>query len=300
MQIYSYQACLDTSLRVNWRIDDLLGGREFNPEKNWLPPRLSAAAQVHWLNERDKRKLTHVEMGSYAHLFGYVEEFIAPKMVKLAGEHEPNQPVAFQALTNFAAEEVKHMTLFHRLRDKVNQTLSTELELLDGEKEVAHFVLGKNEGAVLLLIDSIEWFTQYHYLNAIHSDENLDELTKRIFQAHWVEESQHAKMDHNEAIYAFSKMDPNKKEEAVSDLIELVGAVDGLLQKQSAYDVANLSRYIGRIFNETERENLYREILKTKRWVFIESGVTHPNFVELFNYVTTPEQRERVSRALAA
>lgn len=300
MKTYSYQDCLETSHRVNWRIEELLGGQDFDSSKTWLPQKLSGADGVSWLNSEEKRKLTHVEMGSYAHLFGYVEEFIAPKMTKLATEHEPEQAEAFQALTNFAAEEVKHMTLFHRLRDQVNGTLGTKLELLDGEKEVAHFVLGKNEGAVLLLIACIEWFTQYHFLSAIKDDGDLDPLTKRIFRAHWLEESQHAKMDHNEAIRAFSKMKPEEKEAAVTDLIELVQAVDGLLQKQSAFDVENFSRYLGRIFTQEEKDELYTEILKTKRWVFIESGLTHPNFVELYTYVTTPDQRERVGKALAA
>lgn len=300
MKTYSYQDCLDTSHRVNWRIEDLLGGRQFDPNKYWLPEKLTGAPNVPFLSPEERRKLTHIEMGSYAHLFGYVEEFIAPKMVHLAGVHEPTEPVAFQALTNFAAEEVKHMTLFRRVRDQVNRTLGTELKLLDGEKEVAHFVLGKNEGAVLLLIACIEWFTQYHYLSAIRDDGDLDGLTRRIFKAHWVEESQHAKMDHNEALLAFSKMTPEERDRAVDDLIELVGAVDGLLQKQSEYDVGNFSRYLGRIFHDEERQVLYREILKSKRWVFIESGVTHPNFVELFAGVTTPEQQERVGKALAA
>jgi para-aminobenzoate N-oxygenase AurF len=300
MKTYSYQDCLNTAYRVNWRIDELVGGKNFDLSKNWLPSRLSAATSVSCLNEAEKRKLSHVEMGSYAHLFGYVEEFIAPKMVKLANEHEPVQPVAFQALTNFASEEVKHMTLFHRLRQMVNETLGTELRLLDGERDVAHFVLGKNEGAVLLLIASIEWFTQHHYLAAIKADDNLDPLTKEIFRAHWVEESQHAKMDHNEALQAFTKMTEEEKDLAVSDLIVLVKAVDGLLQKQSGYDVENLSRYLGRIFSENEKQELYQEILRTKRWVFNESGVTHPNFVELFEYVTTPSQRQRVGKALAA
>lgn len=300
MKTYSYQDCLNTSHRVNWRIEEVLGGREFDLHKAWLPDKLSAASAVTFLNPEEKLKLTQIEMGSYAHLFGYVEEFIAPKMTHLATEHEPTQAVAFQALTNFAAEEVKHMTLFRRVRDKVSRTLGISLNLLDGEKEVAHFVLGKNEGAVLLLIACIEWFTQYHYLSAFKDGGSLDELTKGIFRAHWLEESQHAKMDHNEAIQAFSKMNETEKEQAVTDLIELVGAVDGLLQKQSAYDVENLSRYLGRIFSGSEKAELYREILKTKRWVFIESGVTHPNFVELFTGVTTPAQQERVGRALAA
>ena len=32
---------------------------------------------------------------------------------------------------------------------------------------------------------------------------------------------------------------------------------------------------------------------------FIESGVTHPNFQELFGAVTTPAQQKKVQKALA-
>ena len=55
-------------------------------------------------------------MGAYAHLFGYVEEFIAPTMVTLARDFAIDNRPAFDALTNFAAEEVKHMHLFRELR----------------------------------------------------------------------------------------------------------------------------------------------------------------------------------------
>ena len=51
-------------------------------------------------------------MGAYAHLFGFVEEFIAPKMERLALDFEVDQRDGFDALANFASEEVKHMHLF--------------------------------------------------------------------------------------------------------------------------------------------------------------------------------------------
>jgi hypothetical protein len=39
-------------------------------------------------------------------------------------------------------------------------------------------------------------------------------------------------------------------------------------------------------------------VLAAKRYTFIESGVTHPNFVELFGMVTTPAQQQKVQQAL--
>ena len=37
---------------------------------------------------------------------------------------------------------------------------------------------------------------QLHYVDAFRDDGDLDELTKRVFKAHWLEESQHAQLDH--------------------------------------------------------------------------------------------------------
>ncbi len=103
-----------------------------------------------------------------------------------------------------------------------------------------------------------------------------------------------------EAVRAFDTMSVEDRELAVSDLIDLVAAVDGLLQKQTEYDIGNLERYLGRTFTAEERTEIYQAELKVKRWVFIYSGVTHPRFEELFVRVTTPDQQQRVQLALAA
>src|SRR5262245_21206104 len=166
MTRYSYANCLRNAYKANWKIEDVLGERRFDPDKRWLPQSLSGAAAVTCLDERERRELTHVELAAYAHLFGYVEEFIAPKVASLALDFEIDQRVAFDALTNFAAEEVKHMNLFRALRERVDQQLGFELGRLGDEAGTARFVLGKSGGAVLLLTAAIEWLTQRHYLDA--------------------------------------------------------------------------------------------------------------------------------------
>ncbi|MGH7388107.1 MAG: diiron oxygenase [Candidatus Rokuibacteriota bacterium] len=298
MASYSYADCLEKSYRVNWRIGDVVDGRRFDGASRWLPARLSGAGAVAGLTAEEKVKLTHVEMGAYAHLFGFVEHFIAPKVVSLARDFELVNREAFDALTNFAAEEVKHMTLFRQIRGRVDEALGFPLALLPDAEGVARAVLGKQTGAVLLLTAAIEWFTQLHYLTCFKDDQGLDAFTRHIFKAHWLEESQHARMDHLETLRAFASMSEADKDRAVDDLIGLVGAVDGLLQQQSAYDVENFGRYLGRALGKTEEREVYASVLSAKRYTFIESGVTHPNFQELFGMVTTPEQQQRVQKAL--
>jgi P-aminobenzoate N-oxygenase AurF len=298
MSTYSFAKCLENAYKVNWKIDDVVGGKRFDAARRWLPETLSGASGLASLDAELRRRLTHVEMAAYAHLFGYVEEFIAPKVAGLAKGYAIDQRVAFDALTNFAAEEVKHMNLFRRVRDEINETMGFDLALLGGQAETARFVLSKSTGAVLLLTACIEWFTQRHYVDAFQDDGPLDPLTKEIFRAHWLEESQHARMDHIETVRAFAAMTDEERERAVEELIELVAAVDGLLQTQTDCDVANLETYLARALEPAEREQVRDEVLRAKRWTFIESGVTHPRFQELLVEVTTPAQRERIGAAL--
>jgi P-aminobenzoate N-oxygenase AurF len=298
MATYSYSACLETAHKINWRIADVLGERRFDPARRWMPHALSAAPGLGFLSEHEKRALTQVELAAYAHLFGYVEEFIAPTVGTLARELAFTDRAAFDALTHFAAEEVKHMTLFRAVRDRVNRQLGFELALLDRETETARFVIAKNRGAVLLLTAAIEWMTQRHYVDSIKDDAGLDGLTQRIFEAHWLEESQHAKLDHLETLRAFAAMTASEKDAAVRDLIELVAAVHGLLEQQVEHDIANLARVLGRAFDAHQQDELRRAIVQAKRWTFLLSGVTHPRFEELLVEVTTPEQRERIGAAL--
>ncbi len=299
MATYSYTDCLQNSYRVNWKIGDVLDGRRFDLSRRWLPTQLSGADAIASLSPEEKTKLSHVEMGAYAHLFGYVEEFIAPKMGALARDFEIDHRDAFDALTNFAAEEVKHMNLFREVRNRVDDTLGFPLALVSGQKDVARAVLSKQTGAVLLLTAAIEWFTQLHYLSCFKDNDALDPFTRQIFKCHWLEESQHARMDHLETLRAFSGIGPERRDAAVADLIELVGAVDGLLQQQAGLDVENLQRYLDRGLSPSTLQEVYAAVLDAKRYTFIASGVAHPNFQELFGAVTTGAQQENVQKALA-
>ena len=299
MPTYSHANALRNAYKANWKIEDVLGQRRFDPTKRWLPVSLSAVASVDWLDERERRALNQVELAAYAHLFGYVEEFIAPKVSALAHDYAIDQRVAFDALTNFAAEEVKHMNLFRAIRERVDGQLGFELERLADEKGTARFVLSKSGGAVLLFTAALEWLTQRHYLEAFRDDGQLDPFTKDIFKAHWSEEAQHAQLDHLETLRAFAPMTDAERDRAVDEVIELMAAVDGLLAKQSEHDVANLSALLRRTFTASQTAALKAAVLSAKRRTFLVSGVTHPRFQELFLEVTTPAQRARVDAALA-
>jgi hypothetical protein len=57
-----------------------------------------------------------------------------------------------------------------------------------------------------------------------------------VFFYHWKEEAQHAFLDSLEWPRVDQKMTADERDKAIEELIDLVGAVDGILQKQSESD----------------------------------------------------------------
>ena len=96
-----------------------------------------------------------------------------------------------------------------------------------------------------------------------------------------------------------SKRTPEERDRAVDELIGLVGAVDGILQVQSAEDVNYFLINCNRPFSDGEIRRLKEGVLKAYRWQYIFSVVEHPRFQKLYNELTTEHQRQRVSNALA-
>jgi hypothetical protein len=164
--------------------------------------------------------------------------------------------------------------------------------------EVAAAVLEKSTWAVMTLIYEIELFTQEHYKKSIEPDENLSDLYKDIFLYHWKEEAHHAYLDGLEWPREDNKLTPSERDNAVDEVIELVGEVDGILQEQSGFDAEYFLQTCDRSFEEQEISQIRTSLLQAYRWQYIFSGVEHPRFQKLFGDLTTEAQRQRVSRAL--
>jgi len=159
-------------------------------------------------------------------------------------------------------------------------------------------VLSKSTWAVLALTCHIELFTQAHYRQSIDPDAELSELWKDVFLFHWKEESQHAIMDELEWQRADAKLTPPQRDAAVTDLIDLVAAVDGILQMQAAADVDYFLRVCGRTFDKKQVQQLRDTMLKAYRWQYIASGVQDERFQKLLGGMITEAQMKRIGAAL--
>ena len=294
-----YAKCIEVSKHIRWDIDrDVIRGRDFDFSRKFLPDSISRLERLAFLSDREKRLLSQIQGRTYANMFGLVERFINAKVLEISRDHWLGDQTALEALVRFSDEELKHQELFRRLEYMIGSRMPAGYRFLPQPDEVASVVLGKSTWAVLALTCHIELFTQAHYRQSIEPDENLSELFKDVFLFHWREESQHAIMDELEWERENAKLTAEMRDGAVNDLIELVAAVDGMLQAQAGADSEYFAAICGRTLTPDENERVRAGVLSAYRWQYIVSGVQEPRFGEILARLITPEQGRRIAEAL--
>jgi len=295
-----YAKCVEVSKRIRWDIErDVIRGRKFDVSKKYLPDGLSMAPSLDFLGKDEKRLVSQIQGRTYANIFGLVERYIGPKILEISKDHWLGDQVALEALVRFTDEELKHQELFRRIEAMLAPAMPAGYTFLPEPNAVASAVLSKCTWAVLALTCDIELFTQAHYRESIDRDAELSELWKDVFLFHWKEESQHAILDELEWQRENAKLTSEQRDRAVTDLIDLVAAVDGILQVQAKADTDYFLRVCGRPFDKAQVQKLGDTMLKAYRWQYIGSGVQDERFQKILGGMITEAQMQRIGAGLA-
>lgn len=294
-----YAKCIEVSKRIRWDIDrDVIRGRRFDFSRKFLPDGISKVNELGFLGAGERRLLSQIQGRTYANMFGLVERFIGAKILEVSREHWLGDQVKLEALVRFTDEELKHQELFRRIERLAAEGMPAGYGFLPQPNDVASVVLGKSTWAVLALTCNIELFTQAHYRSSIEPDHDLSDLYKDVFLYHWREESQHAILDELEWRRENANLSAAERDRAVDDLIDLVAAVDGLLQLQANADADYFVAASGRPFTPQQVEWVRAGVLKAYRWQYIVSGVQEPRFTGILGDMITAEQSARIGAAL--
>jgi len=297
--ISKYARAVAASKRVNWSIDeDVIRNRAFDNKHKFLPDGLSRVHELGFLSEAEQRYLSQIQGRTYANIFGLVERYINAKVLEISRDYVFGDQTALEALVRFSDEELKHQELFRRIEKLAADTMPKGYRLLPEPDAVARVVLTKSTWAVLALTLHIELFTQLHYRQSIEPDESLSPLFKDVFLYHWKEESQHAILDELELIRHDAKTSAHDRDKAVDEFIDLVVAVDGILQAQSAADAQYFAQTCGRRLSQDERSQVEWAVLRAYRWQYILSGAQHPHFIKVLTSLITDAQAQRIQSAL--
>ena len=295
-----YARCVETSKRVRWDIEkDVIRGRRFDAAHKFLPDGLSLTGAFTTLSVDEKRFVSQIQGRTYANIFGLVERFINAKVLELSHDHWFGDQVALEALVQFSDEELKHQALFRRIDAMIGDVLPEGYRFNVDPNGVARAVLGKSTWAVLALTLDIELFTQLHYRESIDTDTKLSELFKDVFLYHWKEESQHAILDELEWVRHDAELTAQQRDQAVDEFIELVAAVDEILQTQAKADAGYFAAKCGRAIENGEARAVEAAFLHAYRWQYIHSGAKHPHFGKVLSSLITESQGQRIQAALA-
>ena len=277
---YSYQTTLAASERIHWRVEDLIGDdKKLDFSKPMMPESFARVEPLTFLNAHERLALNHIRALGYLYTFGLVEEFIVPFVMDHARPQIHGDSYAVRALLGFAAEEAKHIHLFRRFREEFERAFGSTCEEIGPPDAVAKAVLAHQPLGVAMAILHIEWMTLKHWTDAVQDNQRLDPQFRSLLKHHWMEESQHAKIDTLLVESMASGVDGPAIDRAFEEYLEIGGMIDGALKQQVEFDIENLARATGRKLSKSEREAFTTTQLQGQRWTYLGSGMTHPNFV---------------------
>jgi hypothetical protein len=292
---YDYAQCVRNSEKVSWRVDDVLPpDTRLDFSRPFLPEALSGDRNLSFLDGDARLKLNQITGHAYLNLFAFVEEYIIATAVQHAQAEMHGDHHAIRALVRFADEEIKHQQLFYRYLDAFKSGFGHECEVLGDPAAVAGVILSKSPMAVMLVTLHLEIMTQGHYTESIRDDDTIDHLFARLLKHHWMEESQHAKIDALELDKLASQAAPPQIEKAFVDYLELIDAFDGLLSAQSKMDLASLERATGRTFTQDEQQAIVHAQHAAYRNTFLVLGMRNRMFADVANTMS-PDGARRIS-----
>jgi len=296
LQRATYEATLNASLRAAWRLDDVLGpDQPLDFSRNFLPESLARTAELDSLAPNDQRTLNQIDAHQYLRLFVIVEQFIIPALLDHAQTMLHREASSLRALLNFAGEEAKHIHLFERFERAFVRQFPVKCEVIGPSEAIGQEVLRHHPLAVALTILMFEWMSQTHYLGSVRDAGDIDPLFKSMLRHHWIEESQHAKLDTLMIDSLAEGLADDEIDTAVGDFLEIVAFIDGGLETQAGFNLDALECATSRSVDN--RAEIVVQQHRAARWTYLGSGMTHPTFVATLEEIS-PQAAARVGEAV--
>src|ERR671910_1311894 len=251
---YSYQSALAASERIGWRVEDLIGGeKKLDFTKPFMPESLAQVKQISFLTPEEQLTLNQIRGHEYLAMFGLVEEFILPYVVDHARPQLSGDDYRVRALLQFAGEEAKHIHLFKRFRHEFEEGFGNKCDFIGPAQEVSRYVLAHSPLGVGIAILHIEWITLRHYIEGVKDNQDLDRQFKSLLKHHWMEESQHTKLDTLMVEDIVRNATAKEIEQAFQEYAEIGAFLDHGIQRQAEFDVESFVQATGTNLSLSER-----------------------------------------------
>ena len=276
----SYQHLLETSRRVNWRVEDLLGeGRRLDFTRPFLPETFAQTEPLGFLNRAEKLKLNQIRARGYLALFELVETFVVQFISGQSDDGKQVDPFRAPALRHFVDEEQKHRELFSAVLREFDGEFGTPCGLIGPADEICRAILSHGPLAITIAILGLEWMSQGHFLGSVKDNQDLDPQFRSLLKHHWIEEAQHAKLDALVLKSLAKRSSPQEVATAIQEYFEIGSFLDGGFSQQAALDLESLERAIDRRLSDDERRRFLDVQHGALRWTFLGSAMGNRNFL---------------------
>jgi hypothetical protein len=291
---YSYQGALEASERIGWRVEDIIGGeKRLDFSKPFMPESLAQVNKLSFLSPEEKCTLNQIRGHEYLAMFGLVEEFILPYVVEHARPQLSGDDYRVRALLQFAGEEAKHIHLFKSFRREFEEGFGSQCKFIGPAEDVRNFVLSHSPLGVGIAILHIEWITLRHYIEGVKDNQDLDPQFKSLLKHHWLEESQHTKLDTLIVEELAAKASAKGIDQAFQEYADIGGFLDEGIKQQTEFDVEAFIAATGRKLTTSEREEMTKAVMKGMRWTYLGTGMTHSNFLATVEAIS-PAARQQI------
>jgi hypothetical protein len=291
-QSHDYRRVLDTSYRVNWRLEDLVAeGARIDFSRPLLPEIYVRAKSLDFLSDHERLLLNHIRTRGYLALFELVESFVVPFMARQADEQLAPDSSRVPALRNFIVEEEKHRTLFTELLRLFDARFPTRCEFIGPADAIRQEVLKHSPIAVTIATLGLEWMSQEHYIASVRDDQQLDRAFKSILRHHWLEEAQHAKVDTLLLQDLTSRVSPREIDSAIDEYFAIGAFLDAGLKQLTAFDLEALEAAARHRFSASEREAFLQIQYGAQQWTFLGCSMGSHSFLAALEAISATAAR---------
>jgi len=160
---------------------------------------------------------------------------------------------------------------------------------------VSRFVLSHSPLGIGIAILHIEWITLRHYIEGVRDNDKLDPQFKSLLKHHWLEESQHTKLDTLIVESLAQGASDREIDEAIGEYAEIGSFIDDGLKQQASIELQDFEQAAGRKLSASERRQMSDALLKGMRWTYLGTGMTHPKFLQTVEGIK-PDARGRIAQ----
>src|SRR5262249_3024078 len=132
----------------------------------------------------------------------------------------------------------------------------SKCEFIGPAEDVTKFVLSHSALGVAFAILHIEWMTLRHYIEGVKDNQNLDPQFTSLLKHHWLEESQHTKLDTLMIESLAQQATPNEIDKAFADYADIGIFLDNGIKQQVEFNLESFTRATGRSLASSEREEI--------------------------------------------